>query len=121
MKPIVADAALVASCGLYCGACGRHRRGSCPGCRENVRASWCKIRSCCIEHGYATCADCTTHANPRECRHFSHPIARVLGFILRSDRAACIRRIREVGGEAFAAEMAETGRQSLPRGGSSRR
>ena len=52
-------AELVARCGLYCGACGSYLKGRCPGCRENVKATWCKVRACCGEHSYASCADCT--------------------------------------------------------------
>lgn len=40
----------VAYCGLYCGACKSHRKGKCPGCRENSKATWCEIRKCCQEH-----------------------------------------------------------------------
>ncbi len=28
----------------------------CPGCKNNEKASWCKIRQCCISKGYHTCA-----------------------------------------------------------------
>lgn len=116
MKPIVADANLVAFCGLYCGACWRLRKGRCPGCRDNVKAAWCKVRSCCIEQGYASCADCTAHPDPRGCKIFHNPIARVIGFVLRSDRPACIRQIKAEGTQGHATIMAASGRQSLRRG-----
>lgn len=48
----------VAYCGLYCGACKSQLKGKCPGCYGNEKATWCEIRKCCNEHGYATCADC---------------------------------------------------------------
>ncbi|HUL57748.1 MAG TPA: DUF3795 domain-containing protein [Anaeromyxobacteraceae bacterium] len=115
MTTIVAEPNLVAACGLYCGACGKHLAGRCPGCRENERAGWCRIRSCCAEHGYATCADCAIFEDPRECAKYDNLVARVIGFVLRSNRAACVDRIREVGRDAFAAEMAAKGAQSLPR------
>jgi hypothetical protein len=115
MLPIVADPALVAACGLYCGACRKHRSGRCPGCLANEKAGWCKVRSCCLEHGYASCADCVPFDDPRDCPRFDNPIARVIGFLLRSDRAACVDRIREVGRDVFAAEMAARGAQSLRR------
>ncbi len=115
MLPIIADPSLVAACGLYCGACKKHLAGRCPGCRLNAKAGWCKVRSCCQEHGYATCADCATFTDARDCPKFDNWIAWVIGFVLRSDRAACIDRIRAVGREAFASEMAARGAQSIRR------
>lgn len=113
MPEVVNDVKLVAHCGLYCGACGAYRRGRCKGCAENAKATWCKVRTCCMEHHYATCADCSSFVNPRECAKYHNLIARVVGFVLRSDRARCIARIREVGTEAFAAEMAEKDAHTL--------
>jgi hypothetical protein len=97
MKDIVADPNLVAYCGLYCGACKKYLADKCPGCRENEKATWCGVRACGIENNFTTCADCTLLSF----------MAKVFGFIFRSDRAACIRRIREIGTEQYAAEMAE--------------
>ena len=115
MKEIVADTALVARCGLYCGACRSYLKGKCPGCAANAQATWCKVRSCCAEHGRATCAECTESPEPRDCRKFHNPFSRLIGFVLRSDRRAGILRIREVGLPAFAAQMAASRRQALPR------
>jgi len=67
MKPIVADVNLTAYCGLYCGGCGAYRRERCPGCHENKKRGWCKVRACCLENGYSTCADCRIVADPRDC------------------------------------------------------
>ncbi len=110
------DPRLVAFCGLYCGACGQYKRGKCPGCAENVKAGWCKLRTCCQENGYATCAACTQVAEVRDCRKFDTVMARLFALIFRSDRPADIARIKEVGIEAYANEMAARGRQSLRRG-----
>jgi hypothetical protein len=115
MKDVVADRALVACCGLYCGACKKYLRGSCPGCRENHKASWCAVRTCCLEKKIASCADCQEFANPRDCAKFNSFISRVIGFVLRSDRAKCIDAIKKQGYEAFAAEMASKRLQSLRR------
>lgn len=117
MKDIVANPDLVARCGLYCGACRTYLKGRCPGCRENAKAGWCKIRGCCAERSYATCADCTEHPDPATCPKFNNLIARVFGVVFNSDRAACVRKIRGLGVEGFAAHMSAEKRQSLPRRG----
>jgi hypothetical protein len=115
MKEIVADPKLVAACGLYCGACGAYRRGRCPGCKENHKAGWCKVRSCCQTNRYASCAECSEHEDPRDCRWYDNWIAKLFGFIFRSNRAACIDQIRLTGLDAHAADMAKNKRQSFKR------
>jgi hypothetical protein len=115
MKPIVADAKLVARCGLYCGACGAYRRERCPGCHENQKATWCKVRTCCGENGYASCAECSTVADPRNCKKFNNIISKLFGLIFRSDRRACIVQIREKGLQAHADLMAASQTQSIRR------
>ena len=106
MKEILKDLNLVAYCGLYCGACGAFLKGRCPGCHDNKKASWCKVRSCCSGRGYKSCAECAEFRNPNDCRFFNNIISKLFGLIFRSDRAACIRQIRERGIEAHAADMA---------------
>lgn len=114
IQEIKADKKLVAACGLYCGACRSYLSGKCPGCSENSKATWCKVRSCCKENNLASCADC--NAIPlKDCRKYNTFIASMIGFVLNSDRPACIGRIREVGYEGFAAEMAAARRPTLPR------
>ncbi len=113
MEEIVVDPDLVAYCGLYCGACPRHIKGRCPGCRENEKATWCKIRTCCISGELTTCADCQPFPDPHGCRKFHNPFSRIIGFFLRSDRRACIEQIRERGIEGHASAMAALGRPSM--------
>lgn len=113
---VKADPELIAACGLYCGACGKLLKGKCPGCAGNEKAGWCAVRTCCKEHGWASCADCTEFRDPKQCKKFDSFISKVIGLVLDSDRAKCIGRIREVGPEQFAREMADSKRQSLPRG-----
>ena len=64
MRSIVSDHGLVAYCGLYCGACGRYLKDKCPGCHENQKAGWCKVRVCCVDNHYASCADCEQFEDP---------------------------------------------------------
>lgn len=106
MSEITADKNLVAFCGLYCAACSRYVKEKCPGCRENKKASWCGVRTCCLERGYDSCADCTEFPEAQECGTFNNFMARIFGFIFRSDRAACIGAIREKGYDAFVRDMA---------------
>jgi hypothetical protein len=115
MKPIIADADLVSYCGLFCGACGAYRRGRCPGCHENQKAGWCKVRACCMENNYSTCADCNIVADPRDCNKFNNLISKLFGLIFNSNRSACIEQIREKGVAGHAEIMAAAQRQSLPR------
>jgi hypothetical protein len=113
MKEVTADKNLIAYCGLYCGACKKYLAGSCPGCHENNKASWCKIRSCNIENGYSSCADCKEFTNPMDCKKFNNFISRIFALIFKSNRAACIAKIRESGYDGFAKYMAENGLQSI--------
>jgi len=115
MRDIPVEEGLVAYCGLYCGACRGYLKGKCPGCSDNEKARWCKVRACCSENGYRSCAECVVYEDPHECKKFHNFISRIVGFVLSSDRRACIYRIREVGADVFAKEMAENKRQTLPR------
>jgi len=112
---IPADRNLVAFCGLYCGACRAHVKGRCPGCRENARAKWCKVRTCCLEHRFDSCADCAEHPDPNTCASFNNFISRVFRLVFNSDRKACIDQIRTIGVEEHARLMASHRRPSLPR------
>jgi hypothetical protein len=113
MKDIVSNPELVAYCGLYCGACGAFRRGRCHGCHENVKAGWCKVRSCCIENQYSSCAACKQFEDARDCKKFNNWISKLFGLLFRSDRAACIRQIRTLGIEGHAKDMAAHKRHTI--------
>jgi hypothetical protein len=115
LKPIVADAQLVAYCGLYCGACGAYRRGRCPGCHENAKATWCTIRTCCRENAYGSCGDCKKVAEPNDCKKFNNWISKIFGLIFRSNRRACVLQIRQKGLQGHAEAMAAAGRHSMKR------
>ena len=99
------DKELIAYCGLYCGACGKYINGKCPGCRENEKAKWCKIRTCNMQRGQHTCAECKD--NIKECKEFNNFFSKLFGFIFRSDRMRCINLINEIGEDAYAKEMSE--------------
>lgn len=117
MPELKVDPGLVARCGLYCGACGSYQKGRCPGCHDNTKATWCKVRHCCDERSFATCADCQEHSDPNHCRHFNNFFSKVMAVFFNSNRQACILKIRELGVDDYAAFMAERGLQRLPRRG----
>ena len=102
-----------AFCGLYCGSCGAYKKSKCSGCHTNKKATWCKVRSCCIENKYHSCADCKDYKDPMDCKNFNNFMSKIFGFLFKSDRAACIRQIREKGIEKHAEIMAENGWQSI--------
>ena len=113
MQEISADRTLIAYCGLYCGACKKFLKGKCPGCEGYEKATWCKVRTCCKEHQYSSCADCGILENPDECGKLNNFIARFFSFIFRSDRNASLAFIRGNGYESYASEMAEKGMMSF--------
>ncbi len=109
---IKTDTYYIAYCGLYCAACRKFTSGKCPGCKDNIRATWCKVRQCCIENNYRSCADCTK-SELLACKKFNNNISKLIGLIFRSDRPACIARIKEIGYDYFATEMAVNKRQTI--------
>ncbi len=113
MQEKTPDTKLIAFCGLYCGECGRYKSKKCPGCRENERASWCKVRKCCLENGKASCAECGVYASASECKKFNNIFSKLFGFIFGSDRQASIDFLKQSGPDAYAAEMTRRGKQSM--------
>ncbi len=106
MRAVEESTELVAYCGLYCGACRSYLKEKCRGCRENEKATWCKVRSCCIESGVSTCAECREYPAVQDCPKFNNIISKLFGIVFRSDRAACIGQIKETGIEGHAKRMA---------------
>jgi hypothetical protein len=104
----------VAYCGLYCGACRHYLREKCPGCIESMKMGWCKLRACCRERKYRSCADCTDFKDVNECRKFNNIISKIFAFIFRSNRKACITQIQEKGIGGHTEIMSRMKRHSLP-------
>lgn len=114
-KEISKETRLIAACGLYCGACGRYLNGGCPGCEDNPKATWCKIRSCCREKEIENCSQCNTFTDPNSCKKYNNFIARVFGFIQGTDRSKCIAIIKQKGPVGFVAFMVDNRFQSIPK------
>lgn len=115
MKEVLSNPDLVGYCGLYCGACRSYLREKCPGCHDNEKAKWCKIRICCIDNQYLSCADCKQYDSPKDCKMFDNFMAKLFSLVFRSDRPACIQQIKELGIQGHADNMTEARRQSIKR------
>lgn len=115
MRTLVENQDMIAKCGLYCNACGKYLKGKCDGCASNHKASWCKLRTCCLEKKIASCADCTEYEDVMACNKYNTFMAKMFGFIFNSDRAACIERIKTVGYEKYAREMTQNKRMTFKR------
>ena len=102
-------------CGLYCGACPRFLKEKCYGCRGNDKATWCKLRTCCMGKNIASCADCSEFSDVMACEKYNNFMARIFGFVFNSNRSACIRRIKAVGYDKFAEEMTSKKQMSIKR------
>lgn len=113
MSEITVDKTLVSYCGLYCGACKRYLKGGCPGCIKNEKAGWCKVRKCCIENSYQSCAECKEYTDVSECKKLNNFFSKVFAFIFRTDRLAGITMIKEKGYENFAKLLAEEKRVAI--------
>lgn len=106
-KEIIADENLVAYCGLYCGACKKYLSLKCPSCHKNQKATWCDVRSCCMQDGKWSCANCSIYFDINDCKMFNNFFSKLFWFIFKSDRKACINRIEEIWKREFSKEMAE--------------
>jgi hypothetical protein len=113
-KEVIADKELIAFCGLYCGACPSYLKGRCPGCKENIKASWCKVRQCCMDNNLLSCADCST-TELKACRKYNTFVSKIIGYVLNSDRTACIDQIKKNGYDSFAMSMSNSKRQTIKR------
>lgn len=113
--PTVSMGEMVSACGLYCGACHKFKKGRCPGCRDNHKASWCKIRPCAASKGISTCADCPEVADVMACKKFNTLVSRFFALVFRSDRQASLALISDIGPEAYGRMMAAEGKVVIKR------
>ena len=99
-------------CGLYCGNCSGYKRGmplmgKCAGCRAGGGPPECAIRECCKAKGHHTCAACDTFDECSLFDGFIHKVARV---IFGSDKRGNLRKIGEIGVDAFIEDRIQCGR-----------
>lgn len=103
---------LISYCGFYCGACPKFLKGECEGCRGDspecaVGYHACKVRPCCMEHGYTTCADCEKYASVKDCKDYNPVMIRIGQFVTRTSRRKGIEMIKEKGAAGFLNFMME--------------
>jgi hypothetical protein len=63
----------------------------------------------------ASCAECKEFPDPNGCKKFKNLISKIFAVVFRSNRAACIRQIREIGVHGHADRMSELGIHSIKR------
>ena len=110
-KEINKDENLIGYCGIYCGECLSFKSGKCGGCRGNsAKAAYkqCKVKPCCVENGFFTCADCTIYASTKECKKYNPLLLKIASRIEGSDRSKSIEMIKAKGRAEFLTFM--TGR-----------
>ncbi len=106
---------LVSGCGLYCGSCSKYKKGKCPGCVDNEKAAWCKIRICIREKNITTCAECTEFDDVNECKKFNTIFSKFFSLVFRSDRKASLKKINEIGLDAYARDMSASSQVVIKR------
>jgi hypothetical protein len=68
-----------------------------------------------MNNQYASCADCKQFSDPSDCKMFNNFISKIFSILFRSNRAACIQQIRDMGIQGHADKMSELKLQSLKR------
>ena len=101
-KQIDKNENLIGYCGIYCGACLSFKSGKCDGCRvispkSAVVYKACKVKPCCVENGFFTCADCTIYASVKECKKYNPLLLKIASWVESSDRSKAIEMIKEKG------------------------
>jgi hypothetical protein len=106
MRSDVKDINMVAACGLYCGECRVYLEGKCEGCSCNTKAEkWCKVKNCCKDNGYRSCAECKEFFNVNNCKKFNNFFSKLFALLFRSDRKWCIEEIRKSDYEKYVEKM----------------
>lgn len=101
---------LVSYCGFYCGSCPKFTKQECQGCKgENPKCAVgykaCKVRPCCIENGYNSCADCDKYESVKDCDIYNPFMIRFGQFITGTNRRKGIEMIKEIGETDFVKYM----------------
>lgn len=103
MKGFIREELRFSLCGLNCALCSMHLGGCCPGCGGGEGNQSCAIARCSLEHGgLQFCWDCPDYPCPNY-RGFDEADS----FVPHSRREQDIARARELGLEAYLAQLEE--------------
>ena len=111
-KEINKDENLIGHCGLYCGECPSFKSGKCDGCRGNSAKSavvykQCKVKPCCADNEFFTCADCTIYPSTKDCKKYNPLLLKIASWIESSDRSKAIEMIKAKGRTEFLTFMTD--------------
>ena len=109
-ESVAGNEQFIAYCGLYCKECSLFTSGKCEGCRGNspkcaTGYKSCKVKPCCVDNGFFTCADCTIYASVKECKKYNPLLLKVASWMQSSSRSKGIEMIKEKGNAEFVAYM----------------
>ena len=116
MKEQEISLGVIACCGLYCSNCRKFKQAKCPGCLKYEKATWCRIRSCCMEKNIADCSQCEDFIFPKDCEKYTNFISRTIEFFTSTDKSLCIDYLRKNPHVTFAKFMDQKGWISMPKG-----
>ena len=68
-----------------------------------------------MQQNLTSCADCRQFPDASLCGKFNNLVSKLFAFVFRSDRAACIRQIREIGIQGHADNMCDQKRHTIKR------
>jgi hypothetical protein len=103
---------LISYCGFYCAACPKYLKGDCQGCKGDspkcaVGYKACKVRPCCIENGFSSCAECDKHESVKDCKLYNPFMIRFGQFMTQTNRGKGIEMIKEKDEQEFIKFMSE--------------
>ena len=103
---------MISYCGFYCAACPKYTNGDCKGCKGDnpkcaVGYKTCKVRPCCIENGFDSCAKCDKYGSVKDCKLYNPLMIRFGQFITRTNRRKGIEMIKDKGEQEFLKFMSE--------------
>lgn len=106
------DERLIGYCGIYCKKCTEFISGKCDGCRVDSEKTAviyrkCRVKPCCAENAFFTCADCTIYTSTKDCKKYNPLLLKISSWIGSVNRSKCIEMIKTEGRAEFLAFMEE--------------
>ncbi len=106
MKENNSNTSMISYCGFYCASCPKFKKGQCEGCKGDnpkcaVGYKACKVKPCCTENEYRSCADCDKFESVKNCKIYNPFLIKFGQFLTRTNRRKGIEMIKEKGEEEF--------------------